>query len=370
MPGLTSSVFRRDALACQGRLDCMTERKAPNPKQSRIALQRRSLTIYRCVKCNGDLNALRCENCGTLYGLSQNILDTLVDPSEEVIRELQGMALEQKLPASEWRQLKVWKVDRVPTLKERMEGSASEPGQYYQQISASFAQATASLPNLKLGRVLEIGAEADYYFLDWFYSRGAECHAANLFFQYLHPSDAAWAEKTLADMNRLPYRDGVFDLVLLSATSHHSPNLDITVREVARVLRQGGVALFLNDPIGGWLKRLGGPISHENRNALVHENEYPIWRYHIAFRRNNLRVKYLFSDFYDRKLAGVSTIHPQMRFARLATLASRLWRVPGVRRVAKKHLTWPSHLVFGFPLNAIAWKDQEIVEEGGSVANY
>ncbi len=265
------------------------------------------------------------------------------------------MAVEQKLGVADWRQMKLWKVNRIPTLQERMEGSLNEPGQYYQQIYANFMQAMTTISNRKMTRVLEIGAEADYYFLNWFQARGAECHAANLFFQYTLPDEATWPERTLADMNCLPYRSEVFDLVLLSATSHHSPDLDLTVREVARVLRPGGAALFLNDPIGGWFKRLGGAISHENRSELVHENEYSIVRYYLAFRRNGLRVRFLFSAFHDQKLV-TGAIHPDMRFARLAAVASKMWRVPAVRWVAKRNLTFAFHLLFGFPLNAIAWK--------------
>jgi SAM-dependent methyltransferase len=342
----------------------MNEQKIEDSAPSLGNLSQRSFAIYRCVVCEGDLDALRCNKCGTNYVLAQGILDTLVDPSAEVIQELKGMAVEQNLPATEWQNVKRLEVARIRTLEERMEGSKDEPGQYYQQISASFAQALSVLSGSysRFGRVLEIGAEADYYFLNWFHSRGAECHAANVFFQYLASGEPGWPERTLADMNRLPYRDGVFDLLLLSATSHHSPDLDLTVREVARVLRPGGVALFLNDPIGGWLKRLGGPISHENRSALVHENEYSIWRYHAAFHRNHFRVQYLFSDFYDRKLAA-GAIHPKMRFAHLGRIVSRLWRVPALRRAAKTHLTWALHLVFGFPLNAIVWKQQQTGDE-------
>jgi SAM-dependent methyltransferase len=274
------------------------------------------------------------------------------------------MAAEQKWPASDWQRVKRWEVARIPTLEERLNISKNEPGQYYQQTSASFSQAVGVLSksNFTIHRALEIGAEADYYFLSWFRDRGAECHAVNVFFQFVNHDTQEWPERTLADMNCLPFREGVFDLVLLSATSHHSSDLDRTVREVARVLRPGGVALFLNDPIGGWLKRLGGPISHENRSELVHENEYSILKYYAAFRRHRFRVQYLFSDFYDRKLAG-EALHPQMRFARLGKVLSGLWRIPAFRDVAKRHLLWAAHLVFGFPLNAIAWKPQRGVDD-------
>jgi SAM-dependent methyltransferase len=318
-------------------------------------------SLYRCVACGrcglslDAASSLICAACGIAYPIRHQIVDTLGGASADVIQELKGMAIEAMLPPEQWESIKVRMLSRIVPLEERIDDSADDPVQYSLQTVTNFDQAIALLGRLDGKRVLEIGAENNYYFLRAFRERGAECFGLNLHFQHEDPDPyLAWPEKVLGDMNNLPFGDGVFDVVLLSATSHHSPNLERTVDEVARVLKRGGHALFLNDPIGGLIKRLGGPIAHD-RESLIHENEYPIWRYDRAFRRSGLRQHHLFAAFYDKKLLR-GNIHDRARFARLSRLLSKLWRIRALREVAKKRLLWPAQALFGFPLNVVLQK--------------
>ncbi|MDX6716498.1 MAG: hypothetical protein QOH30_3056 [Baekduia sp.] len=52
----------------------------------------------------------------------------------------------------------------------------------------------------------------------------------------------------IADAEALPFPDGSFDLVLGHAVLHHLPDLDQAWREILRVLRPGGVAVFAGEP--------------------------------------------------------------------------------------------------------------------------
>jgi SAM-dependent methyltransferase len=51
-----------------------------------------------------------------------------------------------------------------------------------------------------------------------------------------------------ADAEALPFADDSFDLVLGHAVLHHLPDLDQAWREIHRVLRPGGVAIFAGEP--------------------------------------------------------------------------------------------------------------------------
>jgi len=155
-------------------------------------------------------------------------------------------------------------------------------------------------------------------------------------------------------MNRLPYVNDTFDVILFSATTHHSADVDATIGEVARVLKKGGIALILNDPIKGLIKSLGGASEHA-RDHLIHENEYPISRYRKAFRENSFRCEYLFSAYYDKKLRE-GDIHRELRFAAVGRVTAKAWKWSWLRGLALKKLVWPAHLVFGLPLNVIAYK--------------
>ena len=52
----------------------------------------------------------------------------------------------------------------------------------------------------------------------------------------------------IADAEALPFADESFDLVLGHAVLHHLPDLDQAWREIHRVLRPGGIAVFAGEP--------------------------------------------------------------------------------------------------------------------------
>jgi SAM-dependent methyltransferase len=323
-----------------------------------------TVSIYRCCICKSgsldptiDASGLKCTaaRCGAVFPFRQHILDTLVQPDLEVVREMKGMALENGFTEDEWEKYKIHRSDSVTTIEQRM-ATSTDVGQYDRQTMMNFEQALALLGRLDGQRVLEVGAVFNYHFLRRFREQGAQCVAANIHvLMDMEDSARDWPEKVLADMNNLPFKDAVFDVVLLSATSHHSPNLERTVAEVERVLSPGGRALFLSDPVGGIFKRLGGPLHAHDRHDLVHENEYPIWQYHSAFRKYGFKPRYLFSAYYDEKLR-TGVIHPNARFATFGKYLSRAWQVPFIRNVATTKMLWPAHAVFGFPLNVVLEK--------------
>ncbi|HEY1839576.1 MAG TPA: class I SAM-dependent methyltransferase [Mycobacterium sp.] len=52
----------------------------------------------------------------------------------------------------------------------------------------------------------------------------------------------------VADAERIPYDDGIFDLVVGHAVLHHIPDVEQSLREVMRVLRPGGRFVFAGEP--------------------------------------------------------------------------------------------------------------------------
>jgi SAM-dependent methyltransferase len=52
----------------------------------------------------------------------------------------------------------------------------------------------------------------------------------------------------VADAEGIPYGDDTFDLVVGHAVLHHIPNIELTLREVLRVLRPGGRFVFAGEP--------------------------------------------------------------------------------------------------------------------------
>jgi SAM-dependent methyltransferase len=314
--------------------------------------------IYQCIVCRSSLvedtgDVLRCTGCEARYPVRHNILDTLIEPSPDALQELRGMAEEAGASSEDWKSVCLRVVQSASTFQDRMRISATEPNQYYQQTALHFEQASEFLDIYSSQRVLEIGSETDYYFLKEFHRRGAQCHAVNLYFEYQEPDDYAdWPEKTLADMNHLPFKNATFDLVVFSATLHHSPDIERTMTEVRRILSPQGVVLVLSEQIGGVFKR---EDRYTHRNKLIHETYHSFKHYDSAFAKAGFEPSYLFSRYFEQKLTS-GDINVNRRFARIGKVAATLWKIPAFRTLAAKQLLITWHVLFGFPLNAILRK--------------
>jgi len=81
-----------------------------------------------------------------------------------------------------------------------------------------------------------------------------EVHATDLSFRMCERTvanateTAARAHVTLADAERLPYADGLFDLVVARGALHHVPEPLAALREIRRTLKPGGTAIVLAEP--------------------------------------------------------------------------------------------------------------------------
>ncbi|MDT4939827.1 MAG: hypothetical protein QOG80_3498 [Pseudonocardiales bacterium] len=90
--------------------------------------------------------------------------------------------------------------------------------------------------NLKLAGVLDEGHVTD---LSPGMVEVAKRNAESLGFE---------VEGRVADAERLPYDDDTFDLVIGHAVLHHIPDVELSLREVLRVLKPGGRFVFAGEP--------------------------------------------------------------------------------------------------------------------------
>jgi SAM-dependent methyltransferase len=83
-------------------------------------------------------------------------------------------------------------------------------------------------------------------------------------------------ERIVADMIRLPFKDRVFDYVIISSSLHHSPDILKTLNEIRRILNSNGKLVLLNEPslgIFGSKERLMAVTDLENG---INEKRYTI----------------------------------------------------------------------------------------------
>ena len=242
---------------------------------------------------------------------------------------------------------------------------ADLPQNYGRSVQLNFDYAFDRVQPTGSERVLEVGAEHDFPFLQRFRERGCECYATNLYLSY-ERNQSPGAQVVLGDMNLLPYRSGMFDIVLLSATSHHSPDLAGLLMELSRVTKPSGWVLLLNDPTHGIFKhtfdRFGmGIRKGGDRSQLVNENEYSAAAYRRLSKAAGFNVyESFFSVFYDHKLTRGQV--DGVRFAPLARIVSRAWRIGPIRRFLLKAGLYPGQLLIGLELNLILKKRDDALK--------
>jgi ubiquinone/menaquinone biosynthesis C-methylase UbiE len=70
-------------------------------------------------------------------------------------------------------------------------------------------------------------------------------------------SDGALKGLVVGDGECLPYRDSVFDAVIVRGALHHLPHVDRALQEFQRTLRPGGTLVLLEPCGDNWLVRWG-----------------------------------------------------------------------------------------------------------------
>ncbi len=326
------------------------------------------ISALQCPHCASTTlqqtpDAVICGGFTRRFPIEQSVVNTLVEPDSEVVRELQGMLQEahhRNEPYKTIEELIDRRQPHVTNQQEREDGLKGQPRNYYLSTRLNVERAIRSINLPAHGNVLEIGGENEFPFLTPFRDRGMDCYVVNIHFAYDDPEKFVhWPNKIAGDMNHLPFRDGFFDVVLTSATTHHSGDLDRTVAEIARVTKPGGNVLILNDPLCGTVKhmweRLSGAHQYRqggDRNDLIHENEYSLGLYRRLFRKHGLRIEEsFFSEFYDQKLSSSDV--SGVRWAPVAKLVSMMWRVPPLRSAILRFGLPLGQRVLGLEMNMI-----------------
>lgn len=89
----------------------------------------------------------------------------------------------------------------------------------------------------------------------------------------------------------LPFADEYFDAIHARQVLHHVPDLDAMARELARVVRRGGLCLTTRDHVADDEYQLNAFRSeHPLHHLYGGEHAYPLDQYLTAFARGGLRV--------------------------------------------------------------------------------
>lgn len=160
---------------------------------------------------------------------------------------------------------------------------------------------------------------------------------------------------------------GTFDLAIFSATLHHCDDPEIALRNVHRLLAQGGLLLVVNEPAlkphrskAQFYRQLEvAPLSmgHYGGNEHIYrQGEYVRMLQHAGFTvREDLHVRYLaprsaVMDMLERSIDGVHVYSDGAVLARFAAflLLRRMLRLPILGRVLARLLGRLSLLTLSF----------------------
>jgi ubiquinone/menaquinone biosynthesis C-methylase UbiE len=78
----------------------------------------------------------------------------------------------------------------------------------------------------------------------------------------------------VADAERIPYDDDTFDLVVGHAVLHHIPDVELSLREVVRVLKPGGRFIFAGEPTNSG-ENYARPLSTLTWRAVTNVTRLP-----------------------------------------------------------------------------------------------
>jgi ubiquinone/menaquinone biosynthesis C-methylase UbiE len=150
---------------------------------------------------------------------------------------------------------------------------------------------------------------------------------------------------------QLPFDDSSFDAIHARQVLHHATDLDLMVREIARVLRAGGICLNTREHVADNEAQL---LAFRNEHPLHRyyggENAYPLARYLESFNRAGLEVKKVWGplesilNFFPgteqqrRKVLRQVANHSCLRFGRLLSWSAR-FREAAVRNFTARDQT-------------------------------
>jgi ubiquinone/menaquinone biosynthesis C-methylase UbiE/uncharacterized protein YbaR (Trm112 family) len=281
-----------------------------------------------------------CQRCDRSYFVKEGILDMLVDPTDVIIMEQNGWTrLEKAVPNTD----EIMHSLPRPTHPEHQDSWAVTANNYeyvWNQLELSGDERILDLGSGRCWVTRDFAREGCYAVgIDILLPKYAGLKTADIYLQ----NEPIFFERIMGDMNDLPFRDGMFEMVFSCASLHHSSELSKVIKEIARILKPGGkCVLVCESEIGLFSNKI---VDTHETDAGINENAYTLYDFGRQFRKQNMKYKLVpYVGDYNPIVRKLNSIYHRLFPSKMA---QRVW----------PPLLYVQIVVFGGVLNLIASKE-------------
>jgi|GEM_PF-2709294 len=248
------------------------------------------LLISRCPVCSStDLScdkteednqeiiqgSINCASCNRSYLVNDGLVFLYDTLSQEALLEREASEAEDSL------------IKEVELRQKRLEKISNDNAKNF--LSNNLGQAHKIL-ELGAGTgwlSAEISSAHQVVALDMYYKEPRGLLAA----KNIMNEKRVYFERLVADMKELPFKDNSFDLVIVCAALHHSPDLIKTCNEVFRILKPGAKFILLSEPVKGLLGTNERKIIANDFEHGFHEKRYSAPQWISTLRKSGFKTK-------------------------------------------------------------------------------
>jgi len=296
-----------------------------------------ALKICKCKdieECRVYNGRVKCEKCGENPIIRQGILDLLIDTRLKDSYHPRGNKGNNKTIRS--------------IVKNRGAGMSLSPSDianrrnlekdWVRNTKVNFEDVLKRLNLTGEERVLEIGA-GTCWAIDRFAKFGCECVAVDISVEKKLEMGDFWFKKEniffhrlLCDMDRLLLIDNAFDIVFSCSALMYSRNLLSGLREIHRVLKQGGKVVLSSEPVTSSLPFI-------SRLTFGSGHSYKISNWIKMIRKAGFsNIQLLFPKSVEDKLNHTHLIYNKKSwYYFVAKMTSPIWRRDMIKGLIKNH---------------------------------
>ncbi len=281
---------------------------------------------------------IKCNNCNKNFIIKDGIIDLLISSDSEITSEQKGWE-ELKEAIVNTDELMLSLPDAIGEHKSAWRSQAENFKYMFEKIGLSGKEAILDLGSGRCWSTRFFARNGCYAVgIDILLAKYVGLLTSDIYIQ----NEDIYFERVRGNMNDLPFRDNIFDIVFITATLHHSSNIYVTLKEVCRVLKPSGRLILTNEPVGGLKK---SKLDCAEIKVGINEHVYRLWTY----------VRNL------RKTGFTYTIYPYMGgyfpvIDKIKNISSVLPGKKSFYNKILKPLTYLQLLFFGGILNLIAYK--------------